>query len=223
MTDSNFFKQHHYTKIKGLIPEDICNVATKYALLKMETEFNPEGNDQQIPGTHSIYSDTLMETLMFFMLPHMEKHTGLELCPTYTYYRVYKTGDELLRHKDRPSCEISTTICLGFSYKNADPNYRWGIYIDELSAENKMIDGVFVSSNNPGVRVNMDPGDVVIYRGCDVEHWRDKFDADQGSYHIQAFFHYIDKNGPYYPEYAYDRRKGIAYRRDQDITGQLPK
>jgi hypothetical protein len=76
-----------------------------------------------------------------------------------------------------------------------------------------MIDGKFVTSNNPGVEVNMVPGDVVIYRGCDVEHWREPFAANEGSYHVQAFFHYIDKNGPYYPQYAYDGRKGIGYKK----------
>jgi hypothetical protein len=215
MTNSEYFKQHHYTSIPGLVPEEICNVATKYALLKMETEFHPETTGQQVPGTHSIYSDTLMETLMYFMLPHMEKHTGLELCPTYSYYRVYKSGDDLFRHKDRPSCEISTTVCLGFKYNHKDPDYRWGIYVDELSFNTPMPDGKFVSSNNPGVRIDMNPGDVVIYRGCDVEHWRDIFDAEEGSYHVQAFLHYIDKNGPNYPEYAYDKRKGIGHKQSK--------
>ena len=72
MSNPEYFKQHYYTVVKDLIPKEICNVATKYALLKMETEFTPEDAETgMIPGTHSIYGDTLMETLMFFMLPHM--------------------------------------------------------------------------------------------------------------------------------------------------------
>jgi hypothetical protein len=39
----------------------------------------------------------------------MEKHTKLKLIPTYSYARIYKKGDVLHRHKDRFSCEISTT------------------------------------------------------------------------------------------------------------------
>ena len=211
MTNSEYFKQHHYTIVKNIIPQELCNLATKYALLKMETEFTPEdATTGQIPGTHSIYNDTLMETIMFFMLPDMEKHTGLELCPTYTYYRVYKAGDELRRHKDRPSCEISTTVCLGFKYD--DTNYRWPIFIDEHSVSVSAENG-FISADNPGVPVAMDAGDVVIYRGCDVEHWREPFNAVEGSYHVQAFLHYIDKNGPYYPEYAFDGRKGIGHKK----------
>jgi len=218
MSNAEYFKEHHYTVIKGIIPQEICNVATKYALLKMETEFNPEDvRTGQIPGTHSIYSDTLMETLMHFMLPHMEAATGLELCPTYTYYRVYKAGDELLRHKDRESCEISTTVCFGFNYLSDDSNYRWPIFVDEKSVSVSTKNG-FVSANNPGVSVSMEPGDAVVYRGCEVEHWREKFDVKEGSYHVQAFLHYIDKNGPYYPEFAFDGRKGIGYKKDYTYT-----
>ena len=44
----------------------------------------------------------------------MEKLTGLKLYPAYTYARIYKKGDDVLkRHKDRFSCEISTTMNLG--------------------------------------------------------------------------------------------------------------
>jgi hypothetical protein len=52
----------------------------------------------------------------------MEKHTGIKLSETYSYARIYKEGDVLARHKDRYSCEISTTLNLG-----GEP---WPIYLD---------------------------------------------------------------------------------------------
>jgi hypothetical protein len=54
-----------------------------------------------------------METLLMKMLPIMKERTGLDLIPTYSYARVYEKGAILKRHKDRPSCEISTTLNLG--------------------------------------------------------------------------------------------------------------
>ena len=48
----------------------------------------------------------------------MREITGLNLKPTYSYWRLYKTGDVLKRHKDRPSCEVSTTLCLGYNNTN---------------------------------------------------------------------------------------------------------
>ena len=196
MTQEKFFESNKYIDVKSLIPKDLCRVATRYALLKEQYEFTPElGKDAQVENAQSVYADTLMETLMTFMLPHMERSTGLELCPTYTYYRVYRPGMALERHLDRPSCEISTTICLGFEYINPPtPDYSWGMYV----GENNMI--------------KQQPGDCIIYRGCEVEHWRDPFESANGSYQVQAFFHYINKNGPYYPEYAFDKRPGIGFR-----------
>jgi len=203
------FKKDSYLALKKVIPNDLCRVATKYALLKEETEFTPEDPNAQVPGAHSVYSDTFMETLMSFLLPYMEKYTGLELAPTYTYYRVYRPGMDLARHKDRESCEISTTVCLGYKYLNNNPDYNWGMYVDKDSVGLNPPRG-FVSAGNPGEMILQEPGDLIIYRGCEVEHWREKFDASYGSYQVQAFFHYIDKNGPYYPAFKYDKRPGLG-------------
>jgi len=198
MNNPEIFKENKYLDLKNIIPSDMCKIITKYSLLKEETEFTPElGKDAQVENAHSVYSDTLMETMSYFLLPHMEKNTGLSLCPTYTYYRVYRPGMILDRHKDRPSCEISTTVCFGFNYNNTDPDYRWGMYVE------------------PNILITQNPGDLIVYRGCEVDHWRDPFNVGPRSYQVQAFFHYIDKNGPFYPEYAYDKRPGLGYRLDK--------
>lgn len=193
----NMFNENKYAIATKLIPTDLCRVVTKYALLKEEIEFTPEGPGTQVEEAHSIYSDTLMETLLYFLQPHLEAVTGKHLCPTYSYYRVYRPGATLKKHIDRPACEISTTICLGYVYTSKDADYRWGMY---------------VGSDNLIVQ---DPGDAIIYKGCEVDHWREPFDTGPDSYQVQAFFHYIDKSGPFYPEWAYDKRTGLGVRNDQ--------
>lgn len=210
----NNFKNNRYLLIKSMVPSDICKIATKYALLQEEVDFTPEDDEHaQVRGSHSRYSDLLMETLQFFLLPKMEKATGLSLFPTYTYYRIYRPGHELTRHKDRPSCEISTTILLGKLYNIKNLNYNWGMYVDKDSYNTPLeADGNFIVGNNPGTMLKQEIGDAIIYRGCDIEHWRDPMQGDHGTYQVQAFFHYIDKNGPFYPEYAYDKRKGLGYK-----------
>ena len=74
------------------------------------TEYWGGWHDPQIPNTYSHYADIAMETLLQEVKPVMEKHTSLKLSPTYAYARIYKKGDVLARHKDRYSCEISTTL-----------------------------------------------------------------------------------------------------------------
>jgi hypothetical protein len=45
-----------------------------------------------------------------------------------------------------------------------------------------------------GVEVVLEPGDLVIYKGCDLEHWRNKF---EGHICVQVFLFYNDIEGPF--------------------------
>ena len=105
-----------------------------------------ETENDQIPNTYSFYSDIAMETLILKCQPIMEKTTKLKLYPAYTYARIYKKGDILKRHKDRFSCEISTTMNLGGD--------KWPIYLEPSGEENKK-----------GIKVDLEAGDMLVYRG----------------------------------------------------------
>ena len=149
-------------------------------------DFTPDGS--QVPNAHSKYADPAMEAMLLHIHPLMEKHTGLKLYPTYSFYRVYRNGDILHPHKDRPSCEISTTVCFNYSYD--DSKYTWPIIMD-------------------GNKVDMEPGDIVIYRGVDLEHSREEFAPPSDSWHVQAFLHYVDSNGPY-ANFKWDNRTSVG-------------
>ena len=129
-----------------------------------------------------------METLLLAVQPKMEKLTGLKLNPTYSYARIYKMGDILKRHKDRFSCEISTTMNLG-----GDP---WPIYIEAkknvgIAEESGGKKGITTTSSNPGTKVTLSPGDMLVYKGMILEHWRETF---IGKDCAQVFLHYNDVN-----------------------------
>ena len=128
----------------------------------------------QIPNTYSHYANIAMETLMLKCQPQMEKATGLKLYPAYTYARIYKKGDELKRHKDRLSCEISTTMNLGGD--------AWPIYL-EPSGKKGM----------KGVKVDSDPGHMLVSSGFELELWRKKSTAYDC---VQVFFYYNNSKTP---------------------------
>jgi hypothetical protein len=198
MEQSNTFKENGYCVVKSAIDADLRDFITQYALFDEMRNF--EADEQQVVGAHAKYADPAMETLLLKLLPLMEKHTGLELSPTYSFYRVYRPGDELVAHKDRPSCEISCTLCFNYSYDD----YSWPIFMD-------------------GTSVAQQPGDLVIYRGCDLPHWREKFNiADQTAWHVQGFFHYVDKNGPF-PEYEFDQRESLGLLKNSSTKKQYIK
>ena len=127
-------------------------------------------NDEQIPETYSHYGDLVMETLLQKLKPLMEKETKLKLNETYSYARIYKKGDELKRHKDRYSCEISTTLHLG--------GEQWSIFL-EPSGEVK----------KDGKEIKLQTGDMLMYSGCELEHWREPFKGENCG---QVFLHYND-------------------------------
>ena len=188
------FKIKKYTVIKNAIPKELAEFAYNYLILKrkvartlFDDNFIPPfetmlgvWNDPQVLETYSNYSDILMETLLEKVKPVMEEKTGLNLCPTYSYARIYKKNDVLERHKDRMSCEISTTMNLGGDL--------WPIFLEP----NKNVgipdkNGCTFTSTNPGIKVDLNPGDMLVYSGCVLEHWRDKFEGNNCG---QVFLHY---------------------------------
>ena len=188
------FEKQGYVVVKNVLDELTVDLITHYALNDQLQNFNPENSQAQIPGTHSKYADPLMESLLAQMNPVMERATGLKLLPTYSYYRVYKPGDILHPHSDRDSCEISCTICFNFNYGEMQDTYNWPIFMG-------------------GTACDLSPGDIAVYRGCDILHWRDEFKAPEGSWHVQAFLHYVDANGSR-AEWQFDKRPGLGFSQD---------
>ena len=199
-----------YQVIKGALSYELANFIFNYFLLKRDavqwmyqnnitydTGLHGTWSDKQVPNTYSHYADNVMETLLVKMLPVMAKETGLNLVPTYSYARIYKKGDILRRHKDRPSCEISTTLNLG-----GDP---WPIFIDGAGADS-VIDEYksIIKPNAPkGTKVLLDVGDMLVYSGCELEHWREPLEGDVCA---QVFLHYNHVNGPFAEKNRFDKR-----------------
>jgi hypothetical protein len=142
-----------------------------------------------------------METLLLKLQPDMEKATGLKLVPNYSYARIYKNGDILKRHKDRFSCEISTTLNLG-----GEP---WPIYIDTTGSDNVIDEykNIMKPDAPKGIKVDLKPGDMLVYRGNLLEHWREPF---QGQDCAQVFLHYNNIKTPDAEKNIYDTRPHIG-------------
>ena len=208
------FEKNHFLVIKEAIDPKVANFVYNYFLMKRQvartfydtryiSPFTTEWgiwSDEQVPNTYSHFADIAMETLLLNVQPKMEKLTGLKLNPTYSYARIYKKGDVLHRHKDRFSCEISTTMNLGGD--------DWPIYL-----ENKKNVGIpdgkkiTVSSNNKGVKVNLKPGDMLVYKGMILEHWREVFLGDNCA---QVFLHYNDVKSKDADKNVFDGRSHLG-------------
>ena len=204
------FQYKKYQVVKNAISYELANFIFNYFLLKRDAvKFMYENNitwnndmlgtwaDIQIPNTYSIYSDHVMETLMMKVIPKMKQETGLQLIPTYSYARLYKNGDILKRHKDRPSCEVSCTLNLGGD--------SWPIFIDGTGQDTVIDEYKNIHKPNApkGTKGLLDVGDMLVYSGCELEHWREPFD---GNICGQVFLHYNHVNGPFADKNKFDGR-----------------
>ena len=205
------FKKNKYQVIRGAISKEVAALAYTYLQISAEADNwmlnngvthqgNPllgRFNDVQVPGSYAKYSDRLMETLLVKTIAVMQKKTGLKLVPTYSYTRLYRKGNILRRHKDRPSCEISTTLNLGGD--------NWPIFIDPTGSDNVIDEYKEIHKPNApkGIEVNLKQGDMLIYSGCELEHWREPF---QGKLCGQVFLHYNHADGQFAKTNLYDKR-----------------
>jgi hypothetical protein len=207
------FDKDNFLIIKKAIEPKVSEFIYNYFLMKRQvartlfderyispftTEFGV-WNDDQVPNTYSHYSDIAMETLLLFVQPIMEKQTGLKLIPTYSYARIYKKGDILQRHKDRFSCEISTTLNLGGD--------EWPIFIENDPKKGKLKDNKYISDNTKGIKVILKPGDMLVYKGNLCEHWRDAFEGEDCA---QVFLHYNNQATEGSSDNIFDGRRHLG-------------
>jgi hypothetical protein len=166
-----------YKLIKNFLTKEEVKLLKDYCRIRHRINYDNFDNIQCKNEDTYFYADALMESLLVNKLNLMEKETGLELLPAFSFWRMYTMFADLEKHTDRPSCEISVTIMIG---SDGTP---WPIFMD-------------------GTELNLEPGDAAIYLGCELEHWREEF---KGDWHAQTFLHYVDKNGPH-KEWFKDKR-----------------
>jgi len=192
--DAEMFARAGYLVVPRLIEPALADyfwsyVHTKFASLLLNV------GDPQVPHTPADYGDPAFDGLLEYLRPYIERHAGLALYPTYSYFRLYKRGDILKRHRDRPACEISVTLNLGQT-----PEEPWPIYVERDA-------GPYAA--------RLMPGDALLYRGCDCDHWREPF---AGSQLAQVFLHYVDRNGPHSAE-KFDRRRTLMRPKRDPAAG----
>jgi len=201
---AKFFKDNSYLLSTGFIDTNACEILYNHVknnakrLEWFERQRSPydedrwgKFNDTQAPGAFSLYGDPIMDSVLELGTTKLQYLTGIKLMPTYSYHRLYVQNNDLKRHKDRPSCEISATLCLGYDTSNLSKEHKdwnWPMFISK-------------EDGGKGTPLHMKPGDIIVYRGCEVEHWREPY---PGLNHAQLFLHYNEIDGQF--QNVYDGR-----------------
>lgn len=167
---AKLFKQKGFATVQKMVCEPQLTEYYQYAL---DNTASGDLQDRQAPGSPSFYHDQKFAILHNTLLINLEQLTALKLLPTYCYYRTYRKGARLSQHTDRPACEISMTINIG---RQGEP---WGFHLIDYDKEVH--------------HILLEPGDAVIYRGCDLIHWREEL--VHADFVTQVFMHYVIKEG----------------------------
>jgi hypothetical protein len=199
------FTVEKYTHLKNVLNKEECD--NLVAQLKELIDNKKTIKDVQCPLSEAVHGAPVFDALLEHLIPTFEQASGKKLFPTYAYARLYPPGEELEIHTDRPSCEISATVTLGFE------GNVWPIYMadhDDTKTTEKRI-----GEHNKEYwlknisRVDMEVGDAVLYRGQEKVHWREKY--TEGQWQAQVFLHYVDQNGPN-AEWKYDKRQRLSHQ-----------
>jgi len=167
------FQDQGFQKIEKFIPSFFSKYLRNYFTLRVQND-NLRG-DEQAPNSHCVYGDPAFDMVMAMSTEDIGRIVGKNLIPQYTYARIYKNGSDLKIHSDRPECQYSVTLSLGGEYEKP-----WPIWIKDYAGKSH--------------EVPLDAGDMVVYHGTELEHWRDKF---EGNTQYQLFMHYVDSEGEF--------------------------
>ncbi len=179
------FNEQGYKIIRGFLDQEFVNFINQYFFNRINAGESEIG-DSQAPNSYVFYGDPLMDTILGESTEKLSEVAGYSLLPTYSYTRLYGKGDELVIHRDRPSCELSGTIALGIpAGEKINPIY-FSVNQDKSDA----------------IEIKLNPGDLCLYHGCDLYHWREPFTQ---KWYLQSFLHYVNADGPY-KDFLYDKR-----------------
>tara|TARA_Y100001951_G_scaffold103551_1_gene112668 strand:+ start:879 stop:1880 length:1002 start_codon:yes stop_codon:yes gene_type:complete len=206
------FMKKRYTVIRNLVPKEIIDMtidtwkaAERTPMYNEIVEHeqrditfkNPESS---IGKSRGGYCTPWGIALHQYVWKALEHYIDIPLRQTYSYTRKYERGAYLASHVDRPSCEISATICLDYKTDDQKP---WPIWIrgdknfagwggDDVQACSQKIPVRLREENNCS-KVLLEPGDILLYQGPNAPHWRDYLLGDY-SYHIFLHFYNLRSN-----------------------------
>jgi predicted 2-oxoglutarate/Fe(II)-dependent dioxygenase YbiX len=201
------FEVNKYVHLPEFLDKQNC--AELVAELKKLIKEGKTHHDVQCPISEAIHGAPVFDSLLEQLVPNFEQASGKKLFPTYAYARLYAPGDELKIHTDRPACEISATLTLGFD------GDVWPIYVGDYAEDNT---GRKITTQQGETKyltneseIKMGVGDAVLYRGMDKVHWREPY--KEGKWQAQVFLHYVDADGPH-SEWKYDKRPKLSHHTD---------
>lgn len=203
------YEKQGYSLVKGAAPKEVAR--TLLALIYRDMTIRPDSlkNFLTTPRVNAKpayefygYRHPPLMGFHWGLTSRMVEVTGKNLVPTYAYFRIYQKGDICTVHSDRESCEHSFSMSLGYS-----DDIIWPFEIGEQRIEFEQAANMKAANDfggEPKKELLLEPGDAVLYQGCNYRHGRTIPNPNRWSAHV--FLHWVDIDGPF-KDWAFDRQK----------------
>lgn len=132
------------------------------------------GNDDD-PDTQIFYAPLSLEALFPRIAAKVAESVGEPVAPAFSFLWLYKKGAGIHRHIDRDSAELVASLTVASAQSEA-----WPIH--------------FEPTPDRQLTLRAEPGDLVLFEGHSVYHWREPSAAD---WHLQAIFNFVRSSGAY--------------------------
>lgn len=134
--------------------------------------------DDQCDKRWSLGRQPVGESLLYAMKDVIQEAVGVDIIPSYSFPTIYAPGAVLKKHIDRYACELTCTMAIEY-----EPNTIWSIYLNDPLVSREHVE-----------RVDLAPGDILVFDGSKKPHWREELNQDH--YSMNVFLHYAYKDGP---------------------------
>ena len=180
-------------------------------------QYNYHEVEQQVEGSLARYWHPQYRKIHTGVRNKLEEIIGRKLYNTYYYDRFYFPGQELKKHSDRPACEISVSIHISTNLPDNLKDWPFKIKTPDTYTDKRKTSVLVPGEERSAV---LNPGDGLLYKGCERPHWRDPMPTPRVRkrdmllrgkqpeyYYHQIFFHYVLQDGER-AHHAWDRGNG---------------
>lgn len=204
------FTEQKVIGIDDLIENHTCEILAQAVIFKMLNNKNLKEDDSNSYGYYEEYANEISETILLHCKDQIEEKIGLDLVPRCSYVRVHKNGAELKNRLDEEDNEISVLITLSYKPKleGYDPedimfdpfefSCPWPFYMNTARGEKN---------------VKIPIGHGVIYKGNEIEHWREPLMESDDFFVVEVSLHYVVADGRFSKEFKYDGRSAIGIKK----------
>ncbi len=169
------FLEKRYCTLPSLVRRShAAALARYYQALIAYGEWLP--GDEQVRLRHGYHNESVSRYFHHQLAGFVSLVAGEPVKPTYAYVSAYKQGAVLRPHVDRKQCVFTLSLWVDYSAHLSSPE-PWPLWFQ---------------TNEGKVAVTQRSGDAVLFRGCELPHWRDRPPADSAS--TTLLFHYVPRD-----------------------------